>query len=238
MLNGRGAALLVGWLVVCGAHAAEPALESVTVEARVEAGRPTSISMNYFLRPAGATAVGFTSIRFGAARAVNVRAFLGAREVSFRTAADSGERLEGVVELPADRAGAERLQLRLLYEVLPEPEQLTGGPFVVTLPLLVSDWAPSEARPETFQATVYLPVGTSALAAFPTEYARVESIDRTSEAPAYRFDLPVVPALLRVRAAPGEPPLVTAERAVDLAAVALLVGLAVVGWRRLRESLT
>ncbi len=223
-------------LTAAAAAGAEPALDSVTVEARAEPGRPVAVSMSYSLRPAGRAAVAFTALRFADSRAANVRAFVGERELSFRTSAASESRVDGRVELPAAAAGSDRLELRLVYEVLPEPD-LAAELLTLAVPLLVVEWPPAETRPETFQATVHLPPGVTAHAAFPSEYARVESFEPARGASAYRFELPVVPALIRLRAGTGRPPLITVERAADAVAVALLLGLAAGGWRRLREAL-
>ncbi len=192
--------------------------------------------MSYLLRPAGAPAVPFTALRFGETRAANVRAFVGDRELSFRTAPAAGSRLDGRVELPPGSSAVERLRLRLVYEVLPEPD-LAAERFTLALPLLVVGWPPAETRPETFAATVHLPAGIALHAAFPSQIAPGESVERTAGGGTYRLALPVVPALIRLRAGSGEPPLLTAERAVDAVAVALLLGLAAAGWRRLREAL-
>lgn len=230
------ASLLLALVALAPARATEPSLDSVTVEARVEAGEPISVSMSYFLRPAGASSVSFTSIRFGDSYAANVRAFLGAREVSYLADGSSDSRTDGSVELPAGVAESDRFQLRLIYEVLPETE-LVAARSTIVLPLLVAEWPPAVTLSETFHASVHLPPGVVAFAAFPTEFTRIESVDRTSS-DAYRFVLPVVPALIRLRAGTGEPSLLTVERGIDVAAVGLLLGLAIFGWRRMRESLT
>ncbi len=229
------AATLVGALLAGGTLAAEPSLDSVTVEARLKSGTPSTVSMTYFLRPAGATEVIFRSLQFGRFRVTNVRAFLGEQEVSFRILGPAEGRVDGRVDLP-ETAPDGRIRLRLVYEVLPEVGRLAAS-FAPIIPLLVAEWPPAETRPEAFVATVHLPADVHLYSAFPFEFTRIESVELTAEGSVYRFALPVIPAMIRLRGGSEPPALLTAERVVDVGAVAALIVLAGFGWRRMRKGL-
>lgn len=207
-----------------------PALDSVVVDARVAPDGSAAVSMRYRLRPRTAVEVRFLALRLDGARAVNVRAFSGTSEISFHTDDSTPERLEGRVRVPPD-AASEGWDLRLDYEVLASDETAEG----VTLPLLVARWPPEETLPSNFRADVQLAGGGVLQAAFPSEYESIPPVDVASEATAYRFELAVVPSLLRfvVR---DRPAAITVERIADLTAVAVLVLAALVGWRRMREQ--
>lgn len=225
---------LLALAILSSPAASEPALDSVTVEARLAKREPATVEMTYYLRPAGASSVLFTSIRFGDARAANVRAFLEEHEVSFRVAEEPATRVDGQVELPPRLADRDRIRLRLAYEVLPASDPDDG---TIALPLLVVRWPPAETRPRTFRAAVHLPAGLFLRSAFPTSFERADSVDRTSSDNVYGFELPVVPALLRLDVSAREPRFLTAVTALDLAAFGLLLALALFGIKRMRETL-
>ena len=199
-------------------------------------GEPVTVTMSHLLRPEGAPSVAFGSMRFGAARVTAVRAFLGERELEFRAEPSDGRRFDGTVELPAEARDATRIPLRLVYQVRPEPRPFDGDPTVV-LPMLVAAWPAPEARPETFEAIVYLPAGLALRSTFPSQVEPVPWNDPTAPSRAYRFDLPVVPALLRLETATGGAPMLTTDRAVDLATAMILALLALYGLKRMRETL-
>lgn len=213
------------------AGAQPPALGSAVVDVRFETPERLTVETRYFLEPAGARELELTAFAFDGARAANVRAFLGDHELSFRAHPTSGDRLDGMVELPA---AGERLSLRLSYEVLRD----TPGNGSLSIPILVASWPPREALPDTFSATVTLPRGTVLRSAFPTDFERVETVDKTTDESVYRVSMPVMPALLRLTTArAGEAGWLTTERAVDLAALVALLALGALGWRRLGEAL-
>ena len=75
------------------------------------------------------------------------------------------------------------------------------------------------------------------LDSFPSEFERLPSPDGARTTEAFRFSLPVVPALLRVRAGGPEASALTAARGLDLGAAAALAALTLYGWRRVRGRL-
>lgn len=226
--------------MVSGADEPQPRLGSVVVDVQVEPTQPLLVTMDYFLHPEGAESVPFTALELEGTRAANVRAFVGERELSFRTASstqDPGQsRLEGQVDLPPELAQRERFHLRLRYEVVPRPAAI-GREATLLLPLLVAGWAPDATGPTTFVANVRLPRALRVLDSFPSEFELLDSADPSRTTESYRFTLPVVPALLRLRAGGDRAPRLTAVRALDLGAILALVGLAFYGWRRVREHL-
>jgi len=232
--------LLLLAAAVAGAEEPRPRLGSVVAEAQVEPGQPLLVTMDYFLHPEGAESVPFTALELDGTRAANVRAFVGERELSFKTASSTREpgqsRLEGHVDLPAALGRRERFHLRLRYEVLPRPPAV-GREATLLLPLLVAGWAPDATGPATFVANVRLPRSLRILDSFPSEFETLESVDRSRTTESYRFSLPVVPALLRLRAGGDQAPGLTAVKALDVGAALVLVGLALYGWRRVREHL-
>jgi hypothetical protein len=192
-----------------------PRLGSAIAEAEVRPGAPLLVTIDYFLHPQGAESVSFSALELGGSRAVNVRAFHGERELSFRTESAPGDRragrLDGHVNLPQELGDRERIKLRLRYEVLPRPQAAIGHEAPLVLPMLVAGWPPEETLPTTFVATIRLPRSLRVLDSFPSEYEVLDSPDpaRATEA----------------------------ARALDLAAALVLAGLTLYGWRRVRSHL-
>jgi len=219
----------------------EPWLGSAVATAEVNPGAPLLVSVDYFLHPEGAGSVPFTALGLGGSRAANVRAFHGETELSFRTeSADreqSARRLEGHVDLPAELREHDRVKLRLRYEVLPQPQAAISHETPLVFPMLVPGWPPEETGPTTFVATIRLPANLRVLDSFPSEYDVLDSPDSARATEAYRFSLPVMPALVRLRAGDENAPRLSAARALDLGAAIVLAALTVYGWRRVREHL-
>lgn len=228
---GRPLVLLLLLIAAGPAAAQESALASVSVDARLTPGETVSVAMRYRLEPRGAEEVFFSAVDFADGRAVNVRAFSGARELSFRRDTAATSRLDGVVQIPAG-AAEDRWELRLEYEVIPVYEAVESG--VVALPILVAGWPPEDATSGTFTAEVHLPAGVHLVSAFPATFESIAPVEQTDAGASYRFELPAVPSLIRLRLS-DRPPTFTLESVVDLGTVGLLVFLGVVGWRRLRE---
>ena len=205
-------------------------MTAVAVEATAAEDQNPRVSMVYRLAPEGEGSVDFGSIRFDGGWIANVRAFAGERELSFRTTSGSESRLDGVVELPAEIDGP--FELRLDYEV-----HGTAQDQPLILPFLVAGWPPHESSPQAFHAEVQLPANRFVRDSFPTEFERGVSVDRTADLQVLRFELPVVPAMIRLELS-DRAPLVGVGRGLDLAALALLTVVALLGWRRLRETWT
>ena len=223
-------------LLLPAAAGAQPALEQVRVEAHVAAERPAlTVTMDYLLRPGGSVEVPFTALPFTPAQLTAIRAFHEDRELTVRLDGSQAVRLEGVLLLPVSTAGQETVRVRLRFEVI---DGLSAGTsdWQILIPLVVVGWPPVEASPETFVADVSLAGGAEVYRSFPTRSRRVEGSgeDGTN---VYRFTLPVIPSVLRLAASTAGRPTFTFERAIDLLAVALLAGLAILGWRRFRGAL-
>lgn len=229
---GRRLALLLLLIAAGPAAAQEPALTSVTVDVRLNPGERVSVAMRYRLEPRGAEEVFLSAVDFTDGRAVNVRAFSGERELSFRSDATANSRLDGVVRVPAGVA-EDRWELRLEYEVVPAYEAVGRGGLAV--PILVAGWPPEKTSRGTFKAEVHLPAGVHLVSAFPATFESIAPVEQTDAGTSYRFELPAVPSLIRLRLS-DRPPTLTLESVVDLGTVGLLVLLGAVGWRRLREQ--
>ncbi len=231
MRTRRGGILLTGLLAASATSAEPPALESVSIEAHVESDQTVSVEARYLLATSGRAEVDLTSLALDGSRAVNVRAFVDEREVSFRTSDTGGGRSDATVELPPPSS---RHRLRLTYEVLDAGEAEVTS---LTIPLWVARWPPREALPDTFTASVSLPGSWSLQSAFPRGFESFNPIDLTTDRAHYRFELPVMPAFLRLEVARGAAPLWTLDRTVDGLTVVVLLTIALLGWRRLREAL-
>lgn len=226
--------LLAGLLAVPPAAPAEPAvLESAAFEARIESGKPSTVSARYLVSPGSERTLRFTALHLDGASAANVRAFLDDRELSFHTEGSTGDRLDGRIDLPQ---AMERVEVRLDYEIDPS-YRIEGEPVAITVPLLVPAAPPRRSSPTAFRARVAVPGDKRVRAHFPASFETVEPVDRTHGARAYSFELPVVPAFLRLEVG-DELSFWTAERAADSFAMAVLLTLALVGWRQVRERLS
>jgi hypothetical protein len=135
----------------------------------------------------------------------------------------------GKIALDSGAGPSDSVGITLTYRVTGNPPRAERA----VLPLVVPLWEPSNARPQTFQATVRIPAGLSITGSFPTS---VLSRPRGDEGGAMVVGLQGVPSVLTLRLATGEPPLLTVERALDGVVVLGLLLMAVVGWRHLRSQ--
>ena len=190
--------------------------------------------MDYVLRPGGGTEVPLLGIEFAPARLEAMQAFLDGHELEIHLDRSQAPRLEGIVTLPGATAHHEKVSVRIRFEVV-EGLQDTGSGWRVQIPLTVVNWPP-RASSKTFLARVYLDGAAEIHSSFPAGFQRVE-LPGEEGASVYRVVLPVIPSMLRFTASPTGRTGFTFERAVDLAAVVLLAGFAILGWHRFRRLL-
>ncbi len=82
---------------------------------------------------------------------------------------------------------------------------------------------------------MFLPSGSELARSFPVNFRRGTTDVRGTR---YEAALPIVPAFLTLSGSTEGAPLLTTGRAMDLLAIAMLLTLAVLGWRRFRTDLS
>ena len=153
-------------------------------------------------------------------------------ELTFTLLEMDGARIENL------RVGEDQRPLRLDRSGAPKLETAVpvgpGTTFIAfyyetvgaTIPILVPNFSPTEARPGTFTAELQLPDGSHLVESFPT------GVERVAES-RYALELPVLPAFIRLHIA-DRAPLLSFPQLVDGSVLVLFVGLAFVAIRRVR----
>lgn len=229
-------------------QATEPRVEAANLLATVavgEHGGTATVRLTYRLTPAGRTEIPLrASAVAGAGIDEDVRVLPEELGPVIRLEQTAPGRYEGTLEIPSELAGQEVVELTLAYAIERPVDSMSMSMSTsartsrdLTIPVLAVPWPTPRAAPEAFRATLELSGWDEVFRSFPRGWKRVAETE-PERAAVYETALPVVPAMLRFSVARDRPPWWTVERLSDLSILAILGGLAVVGWRRFRGLLT
>ncbi len=230
----RTAIHLLAWIASIAAVTASPAvaqgfLVSANFRADALAAGPVRVEIDYVLVVGQQISeLPLEGVAFAGSRLTDVAATLDGVPLLVELQSESNGRLSGRIEVPS---GSERrLAVRLTYRVSPSSGEVDATRLI--LPVLALGWPPQEALPGTFRAQVTLPVGLSTFESFPAGLVAGEPL--ASGGRVHSLELPVVPALIRIRSGQGairfNLPLV-----MDVLVLGLFLMLGVKGWRAMRE---
>lgn len=101
------------------------------------------------------------------------------------------------------------------------------------VPLLLVDWKPKEAKPQSFQAKISLPKSYFIFETFPTIPWNHQSSEYAEQ---YNFDLQVIPAWIKWQARKGAIPFLTFYRKIDLFVIFTFLLIAFLIGRHLKRN--
>lgn len=232
----------------CPAQSSEAAGPAVrTLRLQVEAGAggsPPRLELDYRLRvPPEVGEIPLRGLAFGGTEIAGVEAWVDGSPVEVRLRPDGRLLTAATVPLPEARGegrgagrgsgGPAERSLRLAYRVEDARGPSGGASFDLRLPVLRVDWEPTSSEEGTFAAEMRLPLDARVTERLPT--VPMTRSAAGSEA-VYRFTLPAVPSVLRFRGRTGPAPALTLGRWVDLAVLAVLALVGLLGWRAFRRA--
>lgn len=231
-LGRSGAAAL---LATALAAAPGPAQEAGAIEAaavRVDAtGADAGVEVRLRVLPGGAGSVPLRALLPGGTSLAAVEARVGGVPVAVRDLVGEGPVLDGALDLPAGVVGAGPVEVALAYRVVGGAARAGQG-LRVRVPVVAPAWPPAAALPGTFQVEVALPAGLELREAFPAAWRALDAAQ--GDGPTLlASDLPVVPALVRLRAEPPGVGVLAPPRVATVAVALVLLLAGVLGGRAL-----
>lgn len=230
------------WLTVTGAAlaaagptvlAAQGNLVSARAHVDLTGHGPPSLRIEYVVTWEGPPEdVPLEGLAFGGARASGVRALAGGRELDVSLRESRRGRISGEVAPPLDVEPGRPFRFTLHYRV-EGAEEHDGSRTLIRLPVLAVAWPSEQALAETFTVDLVVADSLTVYESFPSGMRAIEGPPRARR---YALDLPVVPALVSVRASSTAMPLATLPLALDALVLALLAGFGMLGWRRLGDA--
>lgn len=228
-----------------GAADGDPTVRRLRLRVGAESvGADPRVELEYRLRvPAATEEIPLRGLAFAGTDVSEVEAWLDGRPVDVRLRRSRPLVRSGAIRLPPaggaagtgdDAAGDRRVRvLRLAYRVEGPPGQGAGRSFDLRVPVLRVDWPPSGSGEGTFRGEVVVPSDARVTDRLPTVPMSREA---AGERAVYRFQLPAVPSIIRLRGRMGPSPGLTLGQWVDLSVLATLALLGLLGWRLLRRS--
>ncbi len=184
-------------------------------EAAVSEGPDVAVRLAYRVEPSLAASVSFSALEIEGVAIEEIAAFASDSPLAVDLEPRSGPKREGTIDLPP---GTETLELRY---VVRRGAEWTDDGVRVRLPCAILDRKLEETRSGLFSSVVSLPAGLSIVDGFPAH--SIAAADGT-----HRWELPVVPAFLSLRAS-SKAVLFTPSRVATLAVGALIALAGIVG---------